>query len=207
MVADGRGRPVRLLDPYRAWLAGGLAGGLAGDGSEIPRETLDRIVADASEGAARDRRVILWGVGVLVAAVVITGGGIAASVVRGGPSAMQDLVSSLWFTGPALVPMLVVGVWLPLWGARRRRLTRVMGAMLRHGHCPGCGYSLAGLSAGGDGLVACPECGAAWDAEGAAHAAGRSAPPANRPVARAVTVAMVAALGLLVLASVLAFFA
>lgn len=35
-------------------------------------------------------------------------------------------------------------------------------ACLKQEVCPGCGYSLKGLAAEGDGVRMCPECGGAW---------------------------------------------
>lgn len=68
---------------------------------------------------------------------------------------------------------LVFSVWLAatvvlVLVARRRRLRRaaseVAEILLHNGLCPACAYSLRGHY-GEDGVVVCPECGAAWRAE------------------------------------------
>jgi hypothetical protein len=46
-------------------------------------------------------------------------------------------------------------------GARRRGIAAML-ACFRCRICPGCGYSLAGLAADGEGITRCPECSAAW---------------------------------------------
>ncbi len=46
---------------------------------------------------------------------------------------------------------------------RRRRLRRIQRVMLRHRHCPHCGYDIRSLNADPeDGATVCPECGCAW---------------------------------------------
>ncbi|MHC4427479.1 MAG: hypothetical protein ACYS0D_02615 [Planctomycetota bacterium] len=66
----------------------------------------------------------------------------------------------LWST---ILVCLVIGIWGFCTSARRKRFHRVRDAMLHHGRCPHCGYSLTGLPADReDGATVCPECGCAW---------------------------------------------
>ncbi len=159
VVRDARGRAVTLLDPMHDWLAGRH--------ETIPKETLEAVVREVSGHVAADRRRILAGVACFGLVFAAAAAAIAVSVVREGRGAWGDLVGSLVFTGPALAAMAVAGVWLPLEAARRSRLARVRGAMLRQGHCPHCGYGLRGVPASAEGLVVCPECSAAWRGVGA----------------------------------------
>ena len=47
--------------------------------------------------------------------------------------------------------------------AKRRRRDRILRVMLRHRHCPHCGYDIHNLLADeADGTTVCPECGCAW---------------------------------------------
>lgn len=83
-----------------------------------------------------------------------------------------------WMSMPVLGPLgLVAGfvvvppaaaaiAWrIGLGAVRRRAFDRLAAIHLADGRCPACGYALAGLAAGTDGCLACPECGAAWRAE------------------------------------------
>lgn len=87
--------------------------------------------------------------------------------------ALPRLVPSL----PPLAAGAVAGLFI-LIGIRishsqmpRRYPLAIISTFLAHGRCPGCGYRLAGIVAMPDGMVLCPECGAAWHA----HRIGASA--------------------------------
>jgi hypothetical protein len=52
--------------------------------------------------------------------------------------------------------------------ARRARWAQIREVMLKYLHCPHCGYDIRGLTCDpGDGATLCPECGCAWQLDGA----------------------------------------
>lgn len=142
-------------DPMGDWLAGRHG--------TIPADRLDPIVREISGRGHRDRKLILLGLGVLIAMILLAGGGVTVSVLREGRAALDDLKQAMILTGPALLAMLIAGIWMPLALARRARLSRVRGAMLRRGLCPRCAYDLSGLPKSEEGLLTCPECACVWD--------------------------------------------
>lgn len=154
---DARGRRVTILDPGVDWLLG--------RDDQIDKATLDRIMTDLGVEARRSRRIILGGMAFVVALIIIAGVLIGVDVAKEGPSARQDLLQSLVYTGPAVFIMFVAGVATPIMIARRKRLAGAQAAMLRHGHCPHCGYRIAETPKDPKtGHAVCPECGSAWAA-------------------------------------------
>lgn len=146
---------------------------LAGRHGTIPADRLEPLVREISGRGQRDRKFILLGLGVLIALILLAGGGIAVSVIREGRAALDDLKQAMFLTGPAVLAMLIAGIWMPLALAKRARLARARGAMLRRGFCPHCAYDLSGLPRSAEGLLTCPECACVWepvtaDAEGPA---------------------------------------
>ncbi|MCC7389877.1 MAG: hypothetical protein IT431_14045 [Phycisphaerales bacterium] len=171
---DAAGRRVRLLDPYPLWLRGCF--------EPIAEDTLNSIVSDLGV-PNRGRKILLVWVCVLAATLVIAIGGVAASVIIEGRPALDDLISTL--TNPAFVVGPIGGVIGAVLATRQHRLTRVRRVLLGHGHCPHCGYRIAGLPVEGD-VVRCPECGGAWPEREAGVGLARHEVPDSR--ARAVAV-------------------
>ena len=122
--------------------------------------------------------------------------GWSAGGVGGRPSALvaaAPIVSGAAFAALAVQASACFGgVWLVMWGARRRRARR----WAAQGRCSACGYDLGGLAAGpGSGPETtpgdragrrCPECGGALTA---------NAPPPRRRHARRVLLALAFGLG------------
>jgi hypothetical protein len=150
MIRDARGRRVRPIDP--------VVLKVLHKRDVIDDETLRKISGEVGSGVQTRTGWLVW--------VFVIGG------------ALCMLVMLIWIVDVALIQrapgrlldpklvtitnLLFVGslIWF---GARRRRLARVKRVMLRHHHCPHCGYSLAGLpTEASDGTTLCPECGCAW---------------------------------------------
>lgn len=157
-ATDDRGQPVVLTDPGVDWLLGRQ--------DRIADKTARRIMEDLGVEATAGRRLIRRGIAFVLALVVLSGAAIGIDIALEGRAAADDLLASLIFTGPAVAAMLGAGVIAPIVIARRRRLSRTREIMLKNGHCPQCAYRLAGLPAGADSLITCPECGAAWRGAG-----------------------------------------
>ena len=74
----------------------------------------------------------------------------------------------LFPSAPRWAHMLGLVVAMMLWGSVVTRSRKRMAAgpladlLIEEGLCPQCGYNLLGLDADGEGMVPCPECGAAW---------------------------------------------
>ena len=154
-ASDASGRPVAILDPGVDWLLGRY--------DRFDQETLDRIMVELGVEGRAARRLILGGTGFVALLVVAAAGAIAIDIAIEGPAAQQDLLGSLLFTGPAVAMMLAAGVVLPVIVARRRRLARSRDILLRHGHCPHCGYRIREVPPRPEsGQTVCPECASAW---------------------------------------------
>ena len=74
------------------------------------------------------------------------------------------LLAIVLFT-PVASMLILLGLLLLIWQGRGwgRLLAASAEVHKRRGQCPACGYDLRNLEAEVDGLVTCPECGAAWD--------------------------------------------
>lgn len=158
-VCDAGGRRVALLDPGVDWLLGKQ--------DRMDRATLDRIMTDLGVEARAARRLILGGAGAVLLLSLAVAGAVAVDIAIEGRGALRDLLGSLVFTGPAVAAMLAAGVVLPVVLARRRRLARSTDVLLRHGHCPHCGYRVAAIPRSPTGRTICPECACAWVVGGA----------------------------------------
>lgn len=154
-ISDAAGRRVTLLDPAVDWLLGNR--------ERMDQETAERIMTELSGEARASHRLLLGGITVVAGLTIAAAGALAISIAIEGRSAWQDAVGSLVFTAPAVTMMLVAGVVVPIIVARKRRLSRSCEAMLRHGHCPHCGYRIADIPAQAQtGHTICPECGCEW---------------------------------------------
>ena len=149
-LKDARGRSVTQLDPVKLHLLN--------QHSIIPAKTL-RSMADQIMPGARRQRLVQ----VLIAAFTFT------FIVSG--TIIYFRYFSTW-TGfdPVNVTIYVIQVVVILSGpvlafrmARDKYTSRVASVMLKHRHCPHCGYDIRGLPADpADGATVCPECGCAW---------------------------------------------
>ena len=170
-VRDARGRAVSVLDPITMHLFGRRG--------SIESAKLEAIAEELEPGMGRRKKLVVW---LVIPVVLLTIGGVTASIVIEGRPAWNDLISTV--TNPVfLTPQLFCAIGLP-WmiahQARRKRTGRAMRVMLKHRTCPHCGYNLLGLPADEtDGSTICPECASAWrlDAPGDPGEAAGAAPP------------------------------
>jgi predicted Zn-ribbon and HTH transcriptional regulator len=149
-VRDARGRMVGQLDPVAMYLLGRPG--------PIDPEALRAIAEELDPGEVRRRR---WKAVGAVAVIILSytaffGYFEIFNRWRGwGPVLVG--VAILYIVGP---PTAFIIEFLR---AKRRRVRRTRHVMLRHRHCPHCGYDIRGLPADEpDGATVCPECGCAW---------------------------------------------
>jgi predicted RNA-binding Zn-ribbon protein involved in translation (DUF1610 family) len=147
-IRDARGRKVMLIDPVvlhylrrHEVIAPKALGAMAreiGSGWPIPGQAIF---------------ATLWGI-VLVAMVI------AHFVKWGGGLGFYPRERRLLVVLAVLFVINIVVVWFSSRFVRRKKVSRIL---LRHSHCPHCGYDLHGLPADEeDGATICPECGCAW---------------------------------------------
>jgi hypothetical protein len=149
-VKDARGRTVTLLDPYTLHLLRRH--------EVIPAEPLRTIAEEVGPGVKKRRYLAFFACPVCVALAFI--GLVIRKYAIGVGWYFDSLERLLWPLNLALVSLGAFMLWR---SARRGRLKRVRGIMLRHRRCPHCGYDLRGLPTDSeDGLTVCPECGCAW---------------------------------------------
>jgi hypothetical protein len=145
-IRDARDRVVTQLDPVTMHL--------------LRRHEL--IEADVLRAIAQEKGVEIGPAerGALIVGVVlafIVAGLFVESIV------MKDFSAAPFARSAALVYFSIVP-WIFWVGLKRARFGRVAAAMLKHGRCPHCGYSLEGLTPdAADGATVCPECGCAWN--------------------------------------------
>ncbi|MCC6677252.1 MAG: hypothetical protein IT436_08910 [Phycisphaerales bacterium] len=152
-IRDDRGRSVALLDPMADWAAGRH--------DRIRKEVLDSIIRELSGGHLPSRRLIVGGAIAVAGMILLAAAAIGLDIYHEGAAAAADLRRSLFITVPAVVPMLIAAIVVPVLAARRKRLAAARDALLRHSTCPHCGYDLSGARSDG-GAAVCPECGCAW---------------------------------------------
>ncbi|QOI99054.1 MAG: hypothetical protein HRU70_00520 [Phycisphaeraceae bacterium] len=125
-----------------------------------------RLVRLAPLGSARGRddpapfpRRAILGLGVIAAGA--TGLGFLAA-------SEGAIVVGLCILSPVLSTMMfnVIGTGVRLAEAANARGAWLKCRMIRVGRCPSCAYPIAGLAPEPDGCVVCPECAAAWSADG-----------------------------------------
>ena len=149
-VKDARGRTVRQLDP--------VAMHMMGRPGQIDPEALGAIAEDLDPGEVRRRR---WKAAGAVFMIIFAYVGFFGYF---------EIFNRWRGWDPVLIGFAVLYfVWPPTFlvigflRARRKRLRRIRRVMLRHRHCPHCGYDIRGLNADPeDGATVCPECGCAW---------------------------------------------
>jgi hypothetical protein len=144
-IKDARGRRVTQLDPIALYL--------------LRRHDVieaDALKAIANEKgvriAAREHVALVGGLcGVLLVIVFFTHALITGDIRDATYAKMGSL---LWFCA---IP------WIIWFALKRKRFGAVAAAMLKHRHCPHCGYDLRLLPVEpADGATVCPECGTAW---------------------------------------------
>lgn len=148
-VTDAHGRRVSMLDPYALHLLRRH--------DIIPAEPLARIAREIGSGLDPTTRRLLILLGVIAAFSAVVFFIFCVDML------IHRQVARLLEKGPLL--LLQVWFWpLIFWlNAKRRRYKRIQAVMLKHRHCPHCGYDLRGLPTDpADGSTMCPECGCAW---------------------------------------------
>jgi hypothetical protein len=149
-IRDARGRAVSQLDPVRLHLLR--------EPGVIPAGTLRAMTDEILPGARR--QAMLQVLAVALGFTLVIGG-----------SVIYFRYFSTWKGfDPVNITISIVQVVVILSGpvlayhlARSRYAMRIARVMLRHRHCPHCGYDIRGLPADpADGATVCPECGCAW---------------------------------------------
>ena len=148
-IRDDRGRKVTQLDPVKMRL-------LRQTG-EMDRTALDAMCDEIGTGFnARINPFVPLFIGgtclFLFVAVITT-----IEVVKSGD--LSEIVNGR--------NVVLINIWFwpfMIWQfARRHRFGKIKAGMLKHRHCPHCGYDLRGLPVdGSDSTTVCPECGCAW---------------------------------------------
>ncbi len=149
-IKDARGRPVSRLDPVKLHLLN-LP-------SIIPADALRPMVDQIMPGARRQRLIQV--LSVALGFLVVVGGTIIYfryfSVWKG-----FDPVNVTIYIIQVVV--ILLGPFLAFRMARAQYAGRVASVMVKHLHCPHCGYDIRGLRTDSrDGATVCPECGCAW---------------------------------------------
>lgn len=132
----------------------------------IPADALARIAGEVGSGLDSKTRRLLIVLGVIagISAVIF--------VIFCVDMLIHQQYRRILEKGPLL--LFQVWVWpLAFWLIGKRiRYKRIQAIMLKHRHCPHCGYDLRGLpTSSADGSTMCPECGCAWHLATAAEQA------------------------------------
>jgi len=148
-LKDARGRWVTQLDPVRLHLLN--------QRTPIPDETLHAMVDELLPGAKRKRLIqvlaLVLGFGVVV------GGNVIYFTYFSSWKGLDPVNTTIYVIQ---FVVLMSGPLLAFRMARREYAHRVAGVMLRHRHCPHCGYDIRHLPVGDDATTVCPECGSVW---------------------------------------------
>jgi hypothetical protein len=149
-VNDARGRTVPQLDP--------VAMHLLARPDPIDPEALRKIAEELDPGEVRRRRWKAVGaVGVIAFSYIGFFSYFAIFNRWRGWDPVLVIVVTLYLVAP---PTAFIIAYLQ---AKRRRRDRILHVMLRHRHCPHCGYDIRGLPVDEtDGATVCSECGCAW---------------------------------------------
>jgi len=149
-VRDARRALVTQLDPVAMYLLG-RPGPIAAAALRAMAEELDL------NEVRRRRWKALGAVGMIILAYTGFFGYFAVFNRWRSFDAVLTGFAVLYFVWPPTV--FIIGFLR----AKRRRRDRILCVMLRHRHCPHCGYDIHGLPAEeADGTTVCPECGCAW---------------------------------------------
>lgn len=152
-ITDARGRNVRQLDPVKLHLLN-LP-------SVIPPEALRTMADEILPGARRQRLIQL--LSLAAALILIVGGNIIYFQFFSTWKGFDGVNTSLYIVQFIVV---VSGPVLAYRQAKAAYAAKVGDVMLRHRHCPHCGYDIRSLPREtNDGTTICPECGCAWKLE------------------------------------------
>jgi hypothetical protein len=147
-IRDARGRRVTQLDPVALYLLRCH--------NVIEADALQAIANEKGVRiAARERVALVGGLcGVLLVIGFFTHALITGDIRN---ATYAKTASLLWFCA---IP------WIIWFAIKRKRFGAVAAAMLKHRHCPYCGYDLRLLPVDpADSATICPECGCAWRLE------------------------------------------
>lgn len=149
-ITDARGRKVSQLDPVKLHLLN-LP-------SVIPPEALRTMADEILPGARRQRLIQL--LSLAAAVILVVGGNIVYFQFYSTWKGLDVVNTSLY------VVQFIVVLSGPVLAFRHLKATyaaRVADVMLRHRHCPHCGYDIRSLpTEPEDNTTICPECGCAW---------------------------------------------
>ncbi|MFO0827935.1 MAG: hypothetical protein U0572_07260 [Phycisphaerales bacterium] len=126
-----------------------------------------------------------------VATAIVFGSGFPMAFVLGMRSLRVAPIVGLLIFIFALAGGGLVSVWLAMRAAGLSvgsALELVVAALLRMARCASCGYPIDASAADANGLVRCPECGAAWRADRIGRESVPPAPPASATMARSAIV-------------------
>ena len=144
-ITDARGRRVTQLDP--------VALALLRRHDVIEADALQAIANEKGVRiAARERVALIGG----LCGVLLVFGFFTHALITGDirDATYAKMGSLLWFCS---IP------WIIWFALKRKRFGAVAAAMLKHHHCPHCGYDLRLLPVdSADGATICPECGCTW---------------------------------------------
>jgi hypothetical protein len=147
---DARGRPVSLTDPVRLHLLN--------QHTVIPAEVLRSMADEILPGARRQRLFQL--LSVTLGFLVVVGGNIIYFRYFSRWKGLDPVNTTIYVLQ---VVIILSGPFLAYRFAKAKYVSRVASVMLKHRHCPHCGYDIRGLPRHPeDGATVCPECGCAW---------------------------------------------
>ncbi len=149
-VKDARSRLVTQMDPVKMHLLNLR--------THIPTETLQAMVDDLLPGAKRKRLIQV--LAVVFGFLFVVGGNVVYFRYFSTWKGLDPVNTAIYVVQ---IVVLLGGPVLAFRITRSEYANRVAAVMLRHRHCPHCGYDIRGLPiAPDDGATVCPECGCAW---------------------------------------------
>ncbi len=146
-IRDANGRRVTQLDP--------VALHLLHRHELIDREALTNILEEKGVGLSKFEKCALIFTLVLIVALISVFVGKSLSGIPWWPLRKRFIPVVMYIF---LYPFIV---WRHV---KKKRLSNIASAMLKHNRCPHCGYNLTGLPIiEAVGTIICPECGGAWN--------------------------------------------
>lgn len=149
-IQDARGRTVKQIDPVKLHLLN--------NDSVIPAEKLRTISDELLPGARRQRLILL--LTSVFTILFIVGGTVVYFRYFGTWGGFDPVSTAIHIVQLAVI---LLGPIIGFRIARQKYATRITTVILKHRHCPHCGYDIRGLKIDpSDGATVCPECGCAW---------------------------------------------